>query len=252
MHRASRDAACITPPGGDPLPIEIDGIASSEQIRTELAADGNPVLLGFSRGKDSLAAWLAMREAGITVVPYHLYLVPGLRFIEDSRKFYEDFFQTEILDLPHPTLYRWLNSLLFQPPERAAVIEAAQLPEATYEEMADMLREDLGLAGVWNADGVRAADSPNRRMAMVTHGPKREQLRKVSIVWDWRIADVRDALKRHNCPLPPEYEWFGRSFDGLDFRFLDPIRQHAPEDYQRILDWFPLADLEVFRRGLAA
>lgn len=192
-----------------------------------------------------------MREAGITAVPYHLYSVPNLRFVEESRKFYEDFFQTKIINLPHPALFRWLNSLVFQPPERAAVIEAAQLIEPTYEDLANMLREDLGLAGAWNADGVRAADSPNRRMAMVTHGPQRESVRKVSVVWDWRIADVRDALKRHNCPLPPEYEWFGRSFDGLDFRFLDPIRQHAPDDYERILEWFPLADLEVFRRNLA-
>jgi hypothetical protein len=48
----------------------------------------------------------------------------------------------------------------------------------------------------------------------------------------------------------PEYEWFGRSFDGIDWRFLAPIKQHAPDDYARILDWFPLADLEVFCRDL--
>lgn len=228
----------------------IDGITPSEQIRTRLAEEGNPVLLGFSRGKDSLAAWLAMREAGIEVIPYHLYLVPGLKFVDDSLKFYEDFFQTPIINLPHPSLYRWLNAFLFQPPERLAIIEAAQFPEPTYEEIAGMLREDLGLPEVWNADGVRAADSPNRRMAMVTHGPLREHLRKVSIVWDWRIADVRGALAHHNVPLPPEYEWFGRSFDGLDYRFLAPIREHAPDDFRRILDWFPLADLEFFRRDL--
>lgn len=232
------------------MPITIDGITPSADIRAQIAAEGKPVLLGFSRGKDSLASWLAMREAGIAVVPYHLYLIPGLRFVEESLKFYEDFFGTKILNLPHPSLYRWLNAFVFQPPERLAIIEAAQFPEPTYQELADAIRDDLGLPGAWNADGVRAADSPNRRMAMVTHGPMKEHVRRVSIVWDWRIADVRAALERHVCPLPPEYEWFSRSFDGLDFRFLDQIRQHAPDDYQRILDWFPLADLEIFRRGL--
>ncbi|WP_205661030.1 hypothetical protein [Amycolatopsis vastitatis] len=232
------------------MPITIDGITPSDQIRAQIAAEGKPVLLGFSRGKDSLASWLAMREAGIAVVPYHLYLIPGLRFVEESLAFYEDFFGTKILNLPHPSLYRWLNAFVFQPPERCSIIEAAQFPEPTYQELAEEIRDDLDLPGAWNADGVRAADSPNRRMAMVTHGPLKEQTRRVSIVWDWRIADVRAALDRHACPLPPEYEWFGRSFDGLDFRFLDKIRRHAPEDYQRILDWFPLADLEVFRREL--
>lgn len=81
-------------------------------------------------------------------------------------------------------------------------------------------------------------------------GPWRESVRKVSPVWDWRIRHVRQALAQHNCPLPPEYEWFGRSFDGLDLRFLDPIRRHRPRDYERILEWFPLADLELFRARL--
>lgn len=130
------------------------------------------------------------------------------------------------------------------------LVEAAQLPGPTYEDLAGVLHEDLGLPEAWNADGVRAAESPNPRMAMVTHGPVHEQLRKVSPVWDRRIADVRDALLRHRYSLLPEYEWFGRSFDGIGFRFLDPIRQHAPADYARVLKWFPLVGLEVFRRGL--
>jgi hypothetical protein len=37
----------------------------------------------------------------------------------------------------------------------------------------------------------------------------------------------------------------------VGFRFIGPIRRHGPEDYAQILDWFPLADLEVFRRDLA-
>ena len=78
----------------------------------------------------------------------------------------------------------------------------------------------------------------------------REQLNKVSPVSDWRMPDVPDALRRNNCPLPPEYECCGRSVDGVDFRFLDPIRRHAQADHAQILDWIPLADLEVFRQGL--
>jgi hypothetical protein len=43
---------------------------------------------------------------------------------------------------------------------------------------------------------------------------------------------------------------FGRSFDGIDYRFLEPISRLYPEDYQRILQDFPLADLELFRRRM--
>ena len=50
-----------------------------------------------------------------------------------------------------------------------------------------------------------------------------------------------DAIRGAGIELPPEYAWFGRSFDGLDRRFLGPIQQHAARDYARILEWFPLA-----------
>lgn len=56
-----------------------------------------------------------------------------------------------------------------------------------------------------------------------------------------------DAISAEGIGLPPDYEWFGRSFDGLDHRFLAPLSEHAPADYQRVLRWFPLADLELAR-----
>ena len=37
-----------------------------------------------------------MREPGIAVVPYHPYLIPGLRFDEESLAFYEDFLGTRL------------------------------------------------------------------------------------------------------------------------------------------------------------
>lgn len=224
---------------------------SSAEIVAMLKAERRPVFVAFSRGKDSLAAMLALREQEVPVIPVHLTLVPGLEFVRESLVFYAEWFGAEIVELPHPSFYRWLNGFLFQPPERCPVIEACQLPEPDYDELNDMLREDYQLPEAWMCDGVRAADSPNRRMAMTTYGPVKWATRRVSPVWDFRIADVRAILARHACPLPIDYEWFGRSFDGLDYRFLEPLRRNAPDDYARILEWFPLAELEFFRRELS-
>jgi len=57
-------------------------------------------------------------------------------------------------------------------------------------------------------------------------------------------------IDQAGIPLPVDYEWFGRSFDGLDFRFLEPMSRFAPADYERVLDWFPLADVQMFRAGM--
>lgn len=65
-----------------------------------------PWLISFSCGKDSLAAWLWLRERGIQLVPYYLYWVPGLSFVEEALAYYEEFFGTHIIRLPHPYFYR--------------------------------------------------------------------------------------------------------------------------------------------------
>lgn len=231
-------------------PIVIEGATPSTQLRRELAAAGKPVLLAFSRGKDSIAAWLALRDAGVDVIPYHLFLIPGLSFVAESLAYYEATFGCKILNLPHPSLYRWLARAMFQPPERIRTIEAAQIAVPSYQDVQDAIRDQLGIpAETWTCDGVRAADSPTRRTSLLKHGPVSDSRRTQKIVWDWRKAHVYDAITRSGVKLPPEYEWFGRSFDGLDRRFLAPIRQHAPADYARILEWFPLASLEFDRAG---
>ena len=232
-------------------PTAIEGITPSAELRRDLA--GQTVLLAFSRGKDSIAAWLALRDAGVHVVPYHLYLVPGLEWVTESLAYYEDWFGTPILNLPHPSLYRWLANLVFQPPERCSLIEATQIVVPTYANVNAMIREHFQLpADTWVCDGVRAADSPNRRTALASHGPVNEGLRTQKVVWDWRKQHVTDAIRAAGVELPPDYAWFGRSFDGLDRRFLDPIRRHAAADYARILEWFPLADLELHRAAVSA
>lgn len=231
--------------------IEIDGVRPSVDIREDLAAVGAPVLLAMSGGKDALAAWVALRDAGVDVRPYYMYLVPGLEFVDESLARIEEHFGRRVARYPHPSLYRWLNNFTFQSPERLAVIEAARLPSPTYEQIVSLIREDFGLpATTWVADGVRAADSPVRRMSIIRHGAMKPAKRKVSPIWDWRKREVLDGLAGAGIPLPPEYEWFGRSFDGLDYRFLEPLSRHAPDDYARILEWFPLAELELVRRGL--
>ena len=205
-------------------------------------------LLAFSTGKDAIAAWLAIRDNFESVHPYYLYLVPGLEFVEESLAYYEQYFGVKIARLPHPSLHRWLNNYTFQPPERCLVIDQAGLPNHEYmhvhSAMCDLrkLPDDMLVA-----DGVRAADSPMRRVAIKTHGPITWSQKKYHPVWDWKKADLIDCFERHNVRLPIDYKLFGRTFDGLDLRFILPLKKHRPADYKRVLEWFPLAELEVFR-----
>lgn len=96
------------------------------QVRRET---GGKTILAFSTGKDSIAAMLAIRDAFDEVIPVYMYLVPGLEFVEESLAYSERvlFGGRRIRRMPHPSLYRWLNGMVYQPPHRAPVIKAARL-----------------------------------------------------------------------------------------------------------------------------
>lgn len=240
------------------MPTKIKNQPPSRVIRERLAAEGKPVLVAFSMGKDSIAAELALRDSGVDTRLVYLYYVPrgadgvSMRFIDDGLARLEDQLGKEIRRYPHPSLYRFLNNFVFQPPERCAVIEAAMLPTPSYDDMWALIRGDMGLdAETWVADGVRAADSIVRRAALSRYGVMKSSNRKVSPIADWLKAEVLACIEGAGVDLPVDYEWFGRSFDGIDYRFTKPLSEHAPDDFKRLLEWFPLADLEIFRHGIS-
>ena len=221
---------------------------SSKDTIEEVASQQSKSLLAFSTGKDAVAAWLAIRDSFEEIVPYYLYLVPNLEFVEESLDYYERFFETKITRLPHPSLYRMLNNYVFQPPQNCLVIEQAALGNFDYTDIQSAMCSMHSLdSKTLVADGVRAADSPMRRIAINTHGSISYNLLKYHCIWDWKKADLIQCFRKHNVRLPVDYKLFGRSFDGIDLRFLLPLKKHRPADYKKILEWFPLAELEVFR-----
>jgi len=223
-------------------------IPSEEVIRRVRKEYDGRSLIAFSTGKDALGAYLAIRDH-FDVTPYFMYLVPDLEFVEDSLAYYEKVMRCRIIRLPHPSLYRWLNNYLFQPPGRHKVIEAAQLPNFDYayhhERVCEIAKVDP--KRILSATGVRAADSPHRRMALEKYGAINRKGKVWYPVWDWNKERLLAAIEKSGIKLPVDYHYFGRTFDGLDLRFLYPMKLNLPRDYQRVLEWFPLAEMEIYR-----
>lgn len=208
-------------------------------------------LLSFSCGKDSIGAWLHMRPHFVDIVPAYLYLIPDLEFVEESLVYYEKFFGTKIIRAPHPSLYRLLSNLIFQAPENCRVVEDMAIQLFDYDEVFREVAEDAGFTGEYfTANGVRAADSLNRHTAMKRYGPVNDTRKVFYPIYDWNKARLLEEIKKSGVRLPIDYRYFGRTFDGLDWRFLVRIKEHFPRDYARILEFFPLAELELFRRGM--
>jgi 3'-phosphoadenosine 5'-phosphosulfate sulfotransferase (PAPS reductase)/FAD synthetase len=227
---------------------------NSEGVIAEIRSRSPNTLLAFSCGKDSIAAWLAIREKFDRIVPFYMYLVPGnLEFIEEALDYYERFFETKIVRMPSDAIYRMLNACVFQPPERVRVIERLDLQEPDRQDIAAAVAWDAGLDAdeTFTAIGVRQNDSIQRRLSIQKHGAINENSRHYYPVYDWSKDRLIDAIKHAGCKLPVDYKIFGRSFDGIDLRFIYQVKKHFPRDYQRILDWYPLVEVEIYRYEFA-
>lgn len=209
------------------------------------------VILSFSAGKDSLTCWVALEQMGMEVYPFYLYQVPGLQFVEKYLDYLEKIFKCHIMRCLHPMTWNWIWTLAGQPPHRAEAIELLNMPLFNYPDVEAGVRRSLDLPKAWVAVGTRIVDSPQRRRAFLRHGWKREQLKKFYPIYNFVKDDVIQLLKHRGVKLCHSYQMFGRSFDGVDYRYLAAIKEDFPKDYQRILDLMPLQAAEIHRVNFA-
>jgi hypothetical protein len=213
---------------------------------------GEKIILAFSRGKDSIAAALAMRGK-LDIIPVHYDSPPFLDFITESLKYYEkELFDRHIIRLPHPVGMNNLSMEFFlQTLGNAEVITSARMDILDHEIMRDRIIEQEKLPkDIWSAVGVRATDSPMRRMVMEKHGPIRPKTKTIFPVWDWNKARLVEEISRSGISLPIDYLIWGRSFDGLDARFVIPMKKWLPNDFAKLKSFFPLIDVDIIRYEL--
>lgn len=222
---------------------------SAEAIRY-VRAETDTVLLGFSGGKDSVATWLVLREHFNRVVPIFHYWVPDLEFVEAGLRYYEEFFETPVVRLPHPAWFQLVGAGAFQDPIRYRVVERWDLGKPDFRRMANWVAEDLGLSTRWMAVGLRAADSVIRRRMFAVRGYADERQQKFYPIAQFLKADMVALLQKSGVRLSPEYAFMGRSFDGLNTLYLQTVKDKFPRDFERIKQWFPLIEAEFFRREI--
>ena len=219
---------------------------TSEDVIRLARAESDISLLAFS-GKDSLGCYIAIRDVFETLRIYHMYLIPGLEFVEESLDYYERIFGCHIERLPHPSLYRMLNNGVFQLPDRLPIIANQNLPSFSYDDLDRVMREQYDCMDAYCATGVRQNDSLQRRISIKTHGPINHKRKTYFPIFDWDKGRLLSEIKKSGIKLGQEYSFMRYSFDGIQARYLIPIKKERPRDYARILEWFPLAEMEVFR-----
>ena len=209
---------------------------------------GDRLLLSFS-GRDSLSLWIFLRGEGFDIIPYFCYTVPGLSYDNEMLYYYERYFDTHIIRLPHPRTYELLRVGAWQSPETCGMLGRAGITRFEFADIENYLALQFGLGEDYlSAVGIKAADNLMRLRLIRQMGPIGLKKRRYYYgIWDWKTADIRVCLKENGLKLSASYRHFGSTGDGIDYVFLRYLKDNLPDDFQRVLDVFPLVDVELFR-----
>lgn len=229
--------------------MTFDHVMPSEKLCELRAKEQNGVsFLSFSMGKDSIGAWIQMRRHFETIIPVYFHPFPGLEFIDNTVAYYEEVFDTRIISIPHPSFIRMLDELVLQVPERAKVIEQLGFFQYSYEDIFYEIEKELNMPdNIYYGTGVRATDSIYRRTAVKKHGPINHNKKSFMAVWDWTKRKLVKELRESKIKLPVDYHWWGKTFDGIDYRFVATLRDRAPRDFKTLIEIFPLVEADLFR-----
>lgn len=212
------------------------------------------VLLQYSTGKDSIAAWFELKERGYTVIPYFREVVPHMSFFDGPIKAHEEFFGTEVQIVPNKvalfSLLRFFNDtndlarfgvdlkdeIVYQAESKSALKRYRRM-------MVDTLMQehqcDVCIIGT------KASDSLHRRTHFKVDGPYLPSERLFSLVWRLKKSAPFQIAIDNKIPLPRYYLWLGRSPDFMlehEFYF---IKKYYPTDYAKMQEMFRNLDVYV-------
>jgi hypothetical protein len=206
------------------------------------------ISIGFSTGKDSLVGYDIMQKSGINIIPVYFYIVPKIKFIEANLKMYEDYYQVHIIRLPHPMLTDYINYTIFQPLHKAIDMSQYYSKNLGFKGYLDWYFEKEGIDCHWDANCMKMADSINRRLLMRGKPDIDEEKKIIYIAKYLTDHDCWEYIHDNKIPITKDYEIFGRSADDLmNYQYLIGIKKFYPKDYQTIIEYFPLAEMEILR-----
>lgn len=209
----------------------------------ELHARVDDVVVGLSGGKDSLVTLdLCVDEFGSGhVKPFFMYLVKGLRCVEQTIRWCGRRYKVEVAFFPH-----WRLGLAYKySVYMAAPTGADRGRDLRQRDIEQFARKKIGVD--WIAYGHRMTDSIERRGMLGKISGVDETSRRVYPLWQWNEAAVAAYMRSRGIPSPPKLTILDRSMTGINFKedTLIALRERYPEDFALIVEKFPFLPARI-------
>ena len=205
----------------------------------EKAQISDSCIVAYSGGKDSLVVMDMCVKSFKTVVPFFMYFIPDLDCINQQLAYCKTKWGLDVMMYPHWLLFKCLKSGAFCDEH----FSKDDMPEPSLLDIYSWVRAETGIH--WLATGAKKSDSIWRRrcyFASTKH-------------WDWAVYplkewnkfDVFSYLEANDIPVPDSS---GKSATGVDLSTPSLLWLHDkhPNDYQKLLRYFPYAEAVIKRR----
>lgn len=224
-------------------------LAEAADLLRRARRECDTVVVGLSGGKDSLATLdLCVREFGASGVrPFHMYVVRGLRCVEDTLRWCERRYGVEVEFVPHWRLGLAYKYATYMPHRR----RADGWRDTRQKDIEQAVRSKVD-GSPWIAYGHRQNDSIERVGMLKRCGGFDRAGRRVYPLRSWNEASVLAYLRARRIPPPPRLTILGRSMTGVNFQedTLLAIRERYPDDFALIVEKFPYLPAKLARYEL--
>jgi len=213
----------------------------------EFARTQETIALSFSRGIDSTAAWIVLREV-CDIRPVYLLRYPELLQFEatDLARF-EDHFGTQITTVLDANTAELIYSWIWQDLDGRSAIEpvAPELKQYGRNDNDTLIRAAVG--DLYIAKGISVFDSPQRRAHLRQTGMVFGARRVIYPIAHMSRSERARLVAKAGSPTATEYEALDHTCDTVLYDHLEYIRAHHPQDFERLRFWYPFIEAEIKR-----
>lgn len=209
---------------------------------------GGVCFLGFSRGKDSVAAFIQLKKHFERVIPFHCASVPHVGFVDESLEYYERFFDCEILRYMDGDCMKAAYCSVFQPPGCDPLLNDVFPWCYDKHDIINIMQRKFNLPNAWCAFGINASDSIDRHIYVNKNGGINLGQKTFYPCYDWKKADILTVIEESGVKLARDYILANRSMAAVPkFRHLAKMINEMPGALEKIEEMFPMIKAEICR-----
>lgn len=240
------------------IPVKLPDYDTPETkaLCQEIAKKSNGTcFLLFSRGKDSLCAWLQLKKYFRRIIPIHCASIPGLKHVNTILDYYEDALcdpdkNERILRMVGEEVPLGLVRKMYQRWEDVEALSELETEDFSKLDILEYLRYKMNLPKCWCAVGMSVSDSIDRRIYIKKTGGKNPNNLTFYPCGFWERPEILRAVRECGLKLSDEYRWGNRTLGGVPSMTVGKVlREHYPEDYERYLAIWPLAQAKEIREA---